>query len=98
MMKVLITLLLLLNVFLVHAKDSVIRLEGIKIKADNEAPQVMHIIPWQNPEGAERLYSPVRGAEIERLKPIDPYSFELETALHEQWQANQNQPIDLVNE
>ncbi|MAA71097.1 MAG: hypothetical protein CL679_05115 [Bermanella sp.] len=80
------------------AKDSAIRLQGIKIKADNEAPQVMHIIPWQNPEGAERLYSPVRGAEIERLKPMDPYSFELETSLHEQWQANKNTAIDLVND
>lgn len=80
------------------AKDSAIRLQGIKIKADNEAPQVMHIIPWQNPEGAERLYSPVRGAEIERLKPMDPYSFELETSLHEQWQANKSTAIDLVND
>jgi len=81
-----------------YAKDSVVRLEGIKIKADNEAPQVMHIIPWQSPEGAERLYSPVRGAEIERLKPMDPYSFELETRLHEQWQANKSAAIDLVSD
>jgi hypothetical protein len=56
------------------------------------------IIPWQNPEGAERLYSPVRGAEIERLKPMDPYSFELETSLHEQWQANKNAAIDLAKD
>ncbi len=98
MIRLLLAMSLMLSAMCIHAKDSVVRLQGIKFKADNEAPQVMHIIPWQNPEGAERLYSPVRGAEIERLKPIDPYSFELETALHEQWQANQSQPIDLVNE
>ncbi|MGR6874652.1 hypothetical protein ACU6U9_20705 [Pseudomonas sp. HK3] len=80
------------------AKEPVIRLQGIKIKADHEAPQVMHIIPWQNPEGAERLYSPVRGAEIERLKPMDPYSFELESSLHQQWQANKKAAIDLVTD
>jgi hypothetical protein len=97
-MKVVITFLMLFTAAFAQAKDNTIRLEGIKIKADHEAPQVMHIIPWQNPEGAERLYSPVRGAEIERLKPMDPYSFELETTLHEQWQANKNTAIDLAHD
>ena len=98
MIKMMMVLLILAVSTLAYAKDSTIRLQGIKIKADNEAPQVMHIIPWQNPEGAERLYSPVRGAEIERLKPMDPYSFELETSLHEQWQANKNVAIDLAKD
>lgn len=98
MIKMMRVLLILAVSTLAYAKDSTIRLQGIKIKADNEAPQVMHIIPWQNPEGAERLYSPVRGAEIERLKPMDPYSFELETSLHEQWQANKNVAIDLAKD
>jgi hypothetical protein len=98
MIKMMMVLLILAVSTLAYAKDSTIRLQGIKIKADNEAPQVMHIIPWQNPEGAERLYSPVRGAEIERLKPMDPYSFELETSLHEQWQANKNAAIDLAKD
>ncbi|WP_283787327.1 hypothetical protein QNI23_011770 [Bermanella sp. WJH001] len=97
-MKIIMMLLMLFVTICVQAKDKTIRLEGIKIKADHEAPQVMHIIPWQNPEGAERLYSPVRGAEIERLKPMDPYSFELETTLHEQWQANKNTAIDLAHD
>ncbi|MFY0640964.1 MAG: hypothetical protein JXR16_07960 [Bermanella sp.] len=97
-MKIAITFLMLFSAVFAQAKDKTIRLEGIKIKADHEAPQVMHIIPWQNPEGAERLYSPVRGAEIERLKPMDPYSFELETTLHEQWQANKNTAIDLAHD
>ena len=97
-MKIAITFLMLFSAVFAQAKDKAIRLEGIKIKADHEAPQVMHIIPWQNPEGAERLYSPVRGAEIERLKPMDPYSFELETTLHEQWQANKNTAIDLAHD
>ncbi len=69
----------------VHAKEKVVRLQGIKIKADNEAPQVMYIIPWQSPEGAERLYSPIRATDIERLRPLDPYTFELEQGLYEQW-------------
>lgn len=97
-MKIMLIFLMLFTAVFVQAKDKTIRLEGIKIKADHEAPQVMHIIPWQNPEGAERLYSPVRGAEIERLKPMDPYSFELETTLHEQWQANKNATIDLAHD
>lgn len=97
-MKLILISLLISISTLVFAKDPVIRLQGIKIKADHEAPQVMHIIPWQNPEGAERLYSPVRGAEIERLKPMDPYSFELETTLHEQWQVNKNAAIDLAHD
>lgn len=97
-MKIIMMLLMLFATICVQAKDKTIRLEGIKIKADHEAPQVMHIIPWQNPEGAERLYSPVRGAEIERLKPMDPYSFESETTLHEQWQANKNTAIDLAHD
>ncbi len=98
MIKLMSVLTLMTFSMLVFAKDSAIRLQGIKIKADNEAPQVMHIIPWQNPEGAERLYSPVRGEEIERLKPMDPYSFELETTLHEQWQVNKGVAIDLAHD
>ena len=70
------------------ASDIVPKLKGIEIKADNEAPQVTHIIPWKNPKGAERLYSPIRGSNIQRLKPMDPYRFELETSLHEQWLKN----------
>lgn len=97
MIKILF-ILVLMSPFAVMAQDSTIRLKGIKIKADNEVPQVMHIIPWQNPEGAERLYTPVRGAEIERLKPMDPYSFELETNLHEQWKQNQVQVFKQLDE
>lgn len=81
-----------------HAKDKLVKLEGIKIKADSEAPQVMYIIPWQNPEGAERLYTPVTGAEVERLKPLDPYTFELEIGLHEQWKNSAKTTIDLVSD
>lgn len=73
---------------LVQAKEQVVRLEGIKIKADNEAPQVMYIIPWKNPKGAERLYSPVTATNVEHLKPIDPNSFKLEMTLHQQWKKN----------
>lgn len=80
------------------ANDKLVKLEGIKIKADNEAPQVMYIIPWQNPKGAERLYSPVRSAKVERLKPLDPYTFELETDLHHQWKNQTKSNIDLVKD
>lgn len=72
----------------VLANDIVPKLKGIEIKADNEAPQVTHIIPWKNPKGAERLYSPIRGSNIQRLQPMDPYRFKMETSLHEQWQNN----------
>jgi hypothetical protein len=89
-MKLMILLALVLTFSLVSfnsfAKDSIVRLEGIKIKADSEAPQVMYIIPWKNPEGAERLYTPVTGTEVKGLKPLDPYTFELEIGLHEQWE------------
>ncbi len=78
------------------AKDNVVRLTGIKIKGDNEAPQVMYMIPWQNPEGAERLYSPVVATNLERLKPIDPTNFNLEMTLHKQWQENPKQVVDLA--
>lgn len=71
------------------AQGPAVKLKGLKIQADDEAPQVMHIIPWQNPIGAERLYTPVRGMEVERLKPLDPYTFELEQTLHSQFQQNQ---------
>lgn len=98
MIKTISVLVFMCTSACLYAKDNAIRLQGIKIKADNEAPQVMHIIPWQTPEGAERLYSPVRGAEVERLKPMDPYSFELETSLHEQWQANKNVNQSLAKE
>lgn len=80
------------------AKDKVVRLEGIKIKADNEAPQVMYVIPWLNPKGAERLYTPIRGSEVERLKPLDPYTFERELSLHEEWKAGEQSSVDLAKE
>ncbi len=98
-MKLLIILsILFLSPAVVMAKDKVIRLDGIKIQADNEAPQVMYIIPWQSPEGAERLYSPVTGTNVDRLKPLDPYTFELELELHEQWITSADNAIDLVLE
>jgi hypothetical protein len=80
------------------AKDNIIKLEGIKIKANSEAPQVMYIIPWQNPEGAERLYTPVSGTEIERLKPLDPYTFDLEIGLHKQWKNSGKTDTSLVSD
>ncbi len=85
MKAAIVSILLVLFVGTASAKEKVVRLQGIKIKADNEAPQVMYIIPWQNPEGAERLYSPIRSTDIERLRPLDPYTFELEQGLYEQW-------------
>ncbi len=96
-MKTLLVLVTSLFVFSnVYAKQKITRLEGIKIKADNEAPQVMYIIPWQSPEGAERLYSPISGGEVQRLKPIDPYTFELELGLHQQWENPPEVAVDLV--
>ncbi len=96
-MKILLVLVTSLLVFSsAHAKQKITRLEGIKIKADNEAPQVMYIIPWQSPEGAERLYSPISGGEVQRLKPIDPYTFELELGLHQQWENPPEVAVDLV--
>lgn len=77
--------------------QEVVKLEGIKIKADNEAPQVMYVIPWQNPKGAERLYTPVKGSRMERLRPLDPYQFEREYRLHQDWQRQKND-IDLASE
>ncbi len=98
-MKISIILLILLVASVeVMAKSNVVRLEGIQIKADNDAPHVMYIIPWQNPEGAERLYSPVTGADVDRLKPLDPYTFELELELHEQWINSTDNAVDLVLE
>lgn len=96
--KVIVLLVFFITGGQVQAKDQLIKLEGIKIKADNEAPQVMYIIPWQNPEGAERLYTPITGAEVERLKPLDPYTFELEIGLHEQWKNSDKMTIDLVSD
>lgn len=75
-----------------------IKLQGIKIQADNEAPQVMHIIPWKTPVGAERLYTPIRGVNIERLAPLDPYSFELEQELHQQWVDSNQLQADSVSQ
>ena len=75
-----------------------IKLQGIKIQADNEAPQVMHIIPWKTPVGAERLYTPIRGVDIERLAPLDPYSFELEQELHQQWVDNNKLQADSLSQ
>lgn len=76
--------------------SQMVKLEGIKIKGDNEAPQVMYIIPWQNSKGAERLYSPVRGAATERLKPLDPYSFSMEQSLYQQWVNSEKVAVDPV--
>ena len=95
-MKYILSLCALLVATSTFATGKPVKLKGIKIKADNEAPQVMHIIPWQTPEGAERLYTPVRGVHLERLKPLDPYTFELEQTLHNQWQANKQ--ADLVGQ
>jgi hypothetical protein len=97
-MKFFVVTLIVLFSLGVQAKDNLVKLEGIKIKADSEAPQVMYIIPWQNPEGAERLYTPVTGAEVERLRPLDPYTFELEIGLHEQWKNSGKATIDLVSD
>ena len=97
-MKILIILLVALQSVTVFAKDKVVRLEGIKIKADNEAPQVMYIIPWQTPEGAERLYTPIRASEIQRLRPLDPYTFNREIQLHKDWIRGSENNVDLVSE
>lgn len=84
--------------FSILANAKSIKLQGIKIQADNEAPQVMHIIPWKTPEGAERLYTPIRGVSVERLAPLDPYSFELEQQLHQQWVNNNQLQADSVGQ
>jgi hypothetical protein len=97
-MKFIFIVLVVLLSLNIQAKETLVKLEGIKIKADSEAPQVMYIIPWQNPEGAERLYTPVTGTEVERLKPLDPYTFELEIGLHEQWKNSDKSVIDLVSD
>ncbi len=89
----LVSALILLCSTNVNAAD-VVRLEGTKIKAGHEAPQVMYIIPWQSPEGAERLYSPIRGAPIEKLRPLDPHAFNLELDLYQQWKAGQQATVD----
>ena len=85
MMKKFMVLLVLSSAVL--ADDKIVRLEGIKIQADDEAPQVMYIIPWQNPKGAERLYSPVQGKPTERIQPLDPYRFAMEQNLYKQWRT-----------
>ena len=96
-MKFLLTVITsLIIISSAQAKQKITRLEGIRIKADNEAPQVMYIIPWQSPEGAERLYSPISGGEVQRLKPIDPHTFELELGLHQQWENPPQAAVDLV--
>lgn len=79
-----------------YSQDAIPRLSGLEINADNDAPQVTHIIPWQNPKGAERLYSPIRGSNIQRLVPMDPYQFELEVSLYKQWQNNKKMQRDVV--
>lgn len=76
------------------AAEKVVRIEGIKIKADNEAPQVMYIIPWQPPYGAERLYTSIEGAPMDEVRPMDPDKFRLELNLYkdlQQVQVSENQ-------
>lgn len=97
-MKYLIAIILVAMSVSAIAKDKVVRLEGIKIKADNEAPQVMYIIPWLNPEGAERLYTPIRASEVQRLKPLDPYTFNREIGLHQDWIRGAKNNIDLAQD
>lgn len=93
-MRYLLILLLSLSGMNLAYAQKMVKLEGIKIQGDNEAPQVMYIIPWQNSKGAERLYSPVRGAQIERLRPLDPYSFNREQSLHQQWLEAEKVAVD----
>ena len=93
-MRYLLILLLSLSGMNLAYAQKMVKLEGIKIQGDNEAPQVMYIIPWQNSKGAERLYSPVRGAKIERLRPLDPYSFNREQSLHQQWLEAEKVAVD----
>ena len=93
-MRYLLILMLSLSVMNLAYAQKMVKLEGIKIQGDNEAPQVMYIIPWQNSKGAERLYSPVRGAQIERLRPLDPYSFNREQSLHQQWLEAEKVAVD----
>lgn len=97
-MKLLMCLILAMVSVAAFAKDKVVRLEGIKIKADSEAPQVMYVIPWLNPEGAERLYTPIRASEVERLKPLDPYTFNREINLHKDWIQGAKNNIDLAQD
>lgn len=80
-------ILLLISVSV--SAEKVVRIEGIKIKADNEAPQVMYIIPWQPPYGAERLYSSIEGAPVDRVRPLDPEKFRMELNLHKDLQQAQ---------
>lgn len=98
MNKMLMALLCSIFSVSVLASGKAVKLKGLKIQADNEAPQVMHIIPWQTPEGAERLYTPIRGVDVERLAPLDPYSFELEQQLHQQWVESNQLQADSVGQ
>ena len=92
--KLAVMIVVLMSVTQLSFAQKMVKLEGIKIHGDNEAPQVMYIIPWQNSKGAERLYSPVRGAQVERLRPLDPYSFNREQSLHKQWLEAEQVAVD----
>ncbi len=52
------------------ADDDVIHLESTFI-GDKEQPSVSHIIPWQPPEGPDKLYRPISGLDSEVYKPVD---------------------------
>lgn len=80
---------MLCSLSLFASAEKVVRFEGIKIKADNEAPQVMYIIPWQQPYGAERLYTSIDGAPLDEVRPLDPEKFRLELNLYKDLQQVQ---------
>lgn len=76
------------------AQSQIDSFSGLIIKRDNEAPQVTHIIPWKNPKGAERLYSPIQATPVKQLLPIDPYDFAVEIKLYKQWiDSKQDNPV-----
>ncbi|MCP5334419.1 MAG: hypothetical protein H7A08_01870 [Oceanospirillaceae bacterium] len=46
----------------------------------------MYIIPWQQPYGAERLYTSIEGAPLDEVRPLDPDKFRLELNLYKDLQ------------
>lgn len=56
-------------------QQNVLKVEGIAIRAADESPRVLHILPWQPPTIRRSEREPLSSAAGNLLEPVNPEAF-----------------------
>lgn len=79
------------------AQDKIVTIEGTRIRGDQEAPLVLYLVPWKQPE-ARSLERPDEQIMLERpLEPLQRAEFRRLMSYHRHFQALNSKETDLEN-